>query len=136
MILAAAGIWQRGVDFFLGAAPFLTVGLCLFLVRVMGAGDGKLMAVIGGYLGIAGGFYAVSLGFFIGALWSLWKLKRYGLAAARFGYLKRYVETAVASKKLQPYDALEPGTEVHHIPFAACLAAGVWLYLAWTVLAA
>ena len=50
-LLTVAGVLHRGSAFFFGAVLFLAAGMCLFRFRVMGAGDGKLMAVIGGYLG-------------------------------------------------------------------------------------
>ena len=83
-LLTVAGVLHRGSAFFFGAVLFLAAGMCLFRFRVMGAGDGKLMAVIGGYLGPLPGFYAIALGFLTGAVWSLWRMKRYGVAAERF----------------------------------------------------
>ena len=132
-LLTAAGVLHRGSAFFFGAVLFLAAGMCLFRFRVMGAGDGKLMAVIGGYLGPLPGFYAIALGFLTGAVWSLWRMKRYGVAAERFNYMKRYVEMVTASRNIQPYDSLDQPQAVHHIPFAVCLAAGVlgYLFLAW-----
>ena len=59
MLLAFVGVMEWGMGFITGALPFLLFGMLLFRFRVMGAGDGKLMAVIGGYLGIQSGFYAV-----------------------------------------------------------------------------
>ena len=128
VLLALAGVMDRGLGFLTGALPFLLFGVCLFRFRVMGAGDGKLMAVIGGYLGIRGGFYAVALGFLAGALWSLWRFRRPGLAAERFCYLRGYVRAVVQGRRLQPYDSLERADAPHHIPFAVCLTAGVWAY--------
>ena len=128
LFLTAIGVLQKGPAFLGGAALFLAAGMCLFCFRVMGAGDGKLMAVIGGYLGFLSGFYAVALGFLAGAVWSLWRMKRYGVAAERFGYLKHYVETMVVSRTIQPYDSLDQPHAVHHIPFAVCLAVGVLGY--------
>lgn len=133
MSLAIAGVVQKGPGFFAGAVLFLAAGMCLFRFRVMGAGDGKLMAVIGGYLGILAGCYAIALGFLAGAVWSLWRMRRCGVARERFCYLKRYVETAMTSKTIQPYDSLGQPHAVHHIPFAVCLAVGVlcYLFLSW-----
>ena len=128
MLLAFAGVLHRGIGFFSGATLFLVFGMALFRFRFMGAGDGKLMAVIGGYLGIKAGFYAVALGFFTGAVWSLWKMRRHGLAAERFCYLRNYVVSTWVSGEISPYDTLGQADAPHHIPFAVCLAAGVWGY--------
>ena len=116
------------MGFLTGALPFLLFGMCLFRFRAMGAGDGKLMAVIVGYLGIRGGFYAVALGFLVGALWSLWRFRRPGLVAERFCYLRGYVRTVVQGRCLPPYDSLEHTEVSYHIPFAVCLAAGIFAY--------
>ena len=60
-------------------------------------------------------------------------MKRYGVAAERFNYMKRYVEMVTAGRNIQPYDSLDQPQAVHHIPFAVCLAAGVlgYLFLSW-----
>lgn len=129
LFLAFAGALHKGVDFFAPALIFLTVGMCLFRFRVMGAGDGKLMAVIGGYLGLTDGFYAIALGFFTGAVWSLWKMKRYGIAMERFHYLQEYAKTTIQTGVIRPYDSLQQPKAWHHLPFAVCLAAGVMGYL-------
>ena len=128
VLLTLAGVLARGLGFLTGALPFLLFGMGLFRFRAMGAGDGKLMAVIGGYLGIRGGFYAVALGFLAGAVWSLWRFRRPGLAVERFCYLRGYVRSAMQGRCLRPYDSLEHADAPHHIPFAVCLAAGVWVY--------
>ena len=128
VLLALVGAMERGTGFLTGALPLLLSGMLLFRLRVMGAGDGKLMAVIGGYLGIRRGFHAVALDFFVGAVWSLWRFRRPGLAAERFGYLRGYVRTVVQVRRLRPYDSLECAKVPHHIPFAVCLAAGVLIY--------
>ena len=126
ILLALAGVMERGIGFFTGALPFLMFGMFLFRFRVMGAGDGKLMAVIGGYLGIRDGFYAVALGVLAGAVWSLWRFRQPGLAAERLGYLQGYARAVVQGRSLRAYDSLECVKAPHHIPFAVCLAAGVF----------
>ena len=129
LVLTFAGAIQKGTAFFAPAIVFLIAGMCLFRFRVMGAGDGKLMAVIGGYLGITDGFYAIALGFLVGAVLSLWKMKRYGVAAERLQYLQGYIGTTIRTGVIRPYDSLKEQGAVHHIPFAVCLAAGVMGYL-------
>lgn len=62
----AAGILCRGTAFFPGAAFFLIPSFLLFCFRMIGAGDGKLAAVTGGFLGIRGGLSVVMIGLFLG----------------------------------------------------------------------
>lgn len=133
-MLAAAGVYFAGVSFFPPACLFLLFGMFLFYFRVMGAGDGKLMALIGGYLGWQRGLYAVGIGFLIGALWSVWKLKKSGIWKERFCYLYQYVIRLMHTGTVEPYDTLEDAGASHHIPFAVCLSMGVWLYLAIEIL--
>ena len=130
LLMALAGVAVVGLPFLPGALPFLLFGMFLFAFRFMGAGDGKLMAVIGGFLGVRDGLYAVGAGFLAGAVWSLWKFWRSGTGLARVLYLCHYIRTVMVTGKITPNDTLEDAGADHHIPFAACLAAGVWLYLA------
>lgn len=80
---------------------------------MIGAGDGKLAAVTGGFLGIRGGLSVVMIGLFLGALWSagrMWKDRSFGL---RMGYLFRYAESLMGQKTRLSYDDLKgwrPGT--------------------------
>lgn len=128
MLLAFVGVMEWGMGFITGALPFLLFGMLLFRFRVMGAGDGKLMAVIGGYLGIQSGFYAVALGFLAGAVWSLWRLRQPGLAAERFCYLQEYVRAVMQGRCLQPYDSLEHADGA--ASYSVCgLSGGGGLYL-------
>ena len=46
------GVVLRRGGFFPGAVLFGMAGFLLFRFRMMGAGDGKLTSLIGGYLGI------------------------------------------------------------------------------------
>lgn len=98
---------------------------------MLGAGDGKLAAVTGGFLGIRSGLYAVMIGLFLGALWSvgrMWRDRSFGL---RMSYLLHYAESLLGQKACLDYDELKlTGAEDRHrIPLAACLSAGGYLYL-------
>lgn len=125
----AAGILCRGTAFFPGAAFFLIPSFLLFCFRMIGAGDGKLAAVTGGFLGIRGGLSVAMIGLFLGALWSagrMWKDRSFGL---RMGYLFRYAESLMGQKTRLSYDDLKGLEARHRIPLAACLSAGGYLYL-------
>ena len=67
----AAGVLCRGAVFFTGAVFFLIPSFLLFCFRMIGAGDGKLAAVTGGFLGIQDGLFVIMIGLFLGALWSV-----------------------------------------------------------------
>lgn len=128
-------LWSlAGVIF--GRAGFLLPALCmlipafvLFAMGMLGAGDGKMMAVIAGYLGFWNGIYAVGTGFVIGALWSLYRLWHSRSFRTRLIYLFAYFGRMIHTKEIISYGDMfekEPGRT---IPLAACMAAGTYLYL-------
>ncbi len=126
---AAFGVCCVGVQFFLPAAVMLVPGFALFRLRMMGAGDGKLMAVIAGYLGLHTGLRAIGAGFLTGAVWSLCRLWHDRSLKARLWYFFAYFTRMFQEKSVLAYDELSESDGRHRIPFAVCLAAGVCLYL-------
>lgn len=126
------GILLRGWKFFPGAVLFLLAGFSLFLFRMMGAGDGKLMVLIGGYLGIGQGLCAVGLGLFAAAVWAVWKLARAGPLgkelSGRFLRLFWYTQEVFRTGKRRPYISFEEMREDEKIPLGACLATGVFIF--------
>lgn len=126
---AAAGIWCRG-EKFLGAALFvLFFSFLLFRMGMMGAGDGKLMAVIAGFLGMNGGMEAIFTGMLIGAFWSLGRLWRSKSLKTRLIYLAAYFVRMFQTGKADKYYRKEQKESGHTIPLAPCMAAGTYLYL-------
>ena len=97
---------------------------------MMGAGDGKLMAVVAGFLGFDEGLRAIGLGLFIASLWSVWRLCGSRTAAERFQYLRAYLARVFLERRIIAYDSFTGAGGEHRIPLAVCIAAGVCLYLA------
>lgn len=126
----AAGICCRGAGFLTDAGVILLPLFLLFRFRMMGAGDGKLMAVTAGYLGLEAGTQAIAAGLAVGALWSLYRLWYGGSYRTRFIYFSAYFMRVFQNKKMEAYDSLAGVDAEHRIPLAACLAAGGMLYLA------
>ena len=123
------GNWCRGMDFFPGALAVLLGAFFLFRLRVMGAGDGKLMAVIAGYLGLDSGLEAIFFGMAVGAIWSLCRLWHGKSLKTYFIYL-----AACFTQEFQTRGINECGEGVIKspmgtIPLAPCMAAGTYLYL-------
>ncbi|MDD3253395.1 MAG: A24 family peptidase [Lachnospiraceae bacterium] len=127
---ALAGVCCRGPDFGWSALALLIPAFVLFRFRMMGAGDGKLMGVIAGYLGVEAGVQAVAAGLAVGAIWSLCRLWCSQGFRARFWYLSAYFMRFFRKKKIEAYDTFAGPDQENRIPLAACLAVGGYLYLA------
>lgn len=126
---AAAGIFCGRTEFIFSAAVMLFLVFWLFLMGMLGAGDGKMMAVIAGYLGFWNGFYAVGTGMMIGALWSLYRLWHSRSFRTRLIYLSAYFWRMLHTKEIISYENADEKDSGRTIPLAACMAVGTYLYL-------
>lgn len=125
----AVGVALEGRDFLLSAGIVLIPVFLLFRLRLMGAGDAKLMALIAGYLGLDAGLAAIGAGLAAGAAWSLCRLLHGRDLRIRLTYLSVYFRRVFLTGMITAYDmpSREDGRE--QIPLAACLAVGTYLYL-------
>lgn len=126
---AAAGIWCRGPEFFPAAILVLILTFFLFRQGMMGAGDGKLMAVIAGYLGMDSGTEAIFTGMLIGAIWSLYRLWHSKSLKTRLIYLTCYFTGMIQTGNMRKYEKKNAAESAGTIPLAVCMAAGTYLYL-------
>ncbi len=101
----------------------------LFVLRMIGAGDIKLMAVMVGYLGIRDGARAVLYGCLVGAFLALVKLLVRKNLWWRLNYLLVYFRRLFQTKKIVPYYQPERDGYGVVIPFAFCLLIGYAGYL-------
>lgn len=125
----AAGIVLDGKEFLVPAGVVLVPVFLMFCLRLMGAADAKLMALIAGYLGIDAGLMAIGAGLFAGAIWSLCRLLHDKDLRVRLTYLSAYFRRVFLTGNITAYEvpSQEDGNE--QIPLAACLAVGTYLYL-------
>lgn len=126
---AVVGICCRGKDFFPGAGIVLLVTFFLFRLRMIGAGDGKLMAVMAGYLGMEAGAEAIFSGLLVGALWSLYRLWNSNCLRTRLIYLSAYFMRIFQTGRGESYGGDLRKEPSYTIPLAVCMAAGTYLYL-------
>lgn len=126
---AAFGVWCRGRAFFPGAAAVLVPSFLLFRLGMMGAGDGKLMAVVAGYLGAEAGIAAIGAGLAVGALWSLYRLRHGQGLKTRLVRLFLHFAGMFQTGRLEKYCDLSQVEKSCTVPLAACMAAGTYLYL-------
>lgn len=103
-----------------------------FRLRLIAAGDGKLMGLIAGWLGIDAGLRAIGLGIAIGAVWSLCRLWRDKDLRVRLVYLSAYFRRVFLTMKITAYEAPAGDVSKVTIPLGACLSAGAYLYLLYS----
>ena len=99
----------------------------LFLTRMIGAGDIKIIALILGYLGYGNGFSAVAAGFIIGAFWSLILMTMKGYTFQRFSYFLTYVRSLIHTKKITAYYSSARDGYDAVIPLGFCMFLGTIL---------
>ena len=132
----AAGVWFRGTAFILPAGTMLFFSFLLYRFRMMGAGDGKLIAVIAVYLGMDAGTEAVFTGMAVGAFYSLCRSWRDKTLKTRLNYLAAYFLRQLQTKRIEKYCDLAAEKGNHTLPLAAFMALGTYLYLMIAGLAA
>lgn len=104
----------------------------LFLTRMVGAGDIKMIAVMVACLGVPAGLGAISRGCFLGAVLALVKLLAQRNLYQRLIYLFVYFRRMFQTKEIVPYYRADRDGYGLVIPFALCLCAGyVWYLLSF-----
>lgn len=122
--------WEAGWGGAIAGGVGLLTGFVLFVpfyaLGGMAAGDVKLMAVIGSFLGAAGALWASACsliaGAVLGVIYLLYK-----------GQLGRLLGRYWAMASLQSYIPAEDNDAARHrFPYAAAIASGTLLSLYWT----
>lgn len=99
----------------------------LFHLRMIGAGDIKLMALITGYLGFKTGTCVIAYGFFIGAVLAFLKMLIYRNLYQRLRYFFAYVRRLFLTREVVPYYRASRDGKRVVIPLGLCLLGGcVW----------
>ncbi len=101
----------------------------LFLTRMVGAGDIKMIAVMVAYLGFSAGIRAIACGCFLGAVLALAKLLAQKNLRRRLMYLFVYFRRLFQTKEIVPYYRADRDGYGAVIPFAGCLCLGYVWYL-------
>ena len=96
----------------------------LFTVRVLGAGDVKVMAMLVGYLGLASGIRVIGLSFLVGAVWGLGKMVWQQSLHRRWIILGSYIRRLILTREVVPYYQAQRDRSEGVIPFAVCLLLG------------
>lgn len=122
--------WKQGLDgiiqSFVGILLPVVILFLLFRIGALGAGDVKLFAVTGAFLGIRGVIDCLGLAFLVGAVLALMKMCYYGNYLTRMQYFAGYVVKTLQSGVITRYEhASEPGGRIR---FSLPILMSVFLY--------
>lgn len=94
----------QGIGYWcLGCIIPIVVTYVLFYFKMLGAGDIKLLSVIGGMCGIGFLKSVLSVSLFVGAVLSLMQMLRWKQLQIRFLYFFKYVTEMIETKQYVPY---------------------------------
>ena len=121
------GFWWAATGLLIGFA----VALPLYLLRVMGAGDVKLIAMIGAFLGASGTFYAVLCIFITGGVAAVLFALTRKLFSPMLVNVKAVLQQAVLSGigGMTPALDLKASQSVGKLPYGVSIATGTVFYI-------
>lgn len=118
-----------GLILFFGSAVFpVLLFSILYYFRMIGAGDIKLLAALGGFLGISDLFRCLVCALIFGGILSLFLMIYRKNLIRRFQYLAGYVSSYIQGKEWQPYR--RKGEKDGEFPLSVPIALSVWFFAA------
>ncbi len=126
--LTAAAGGAAALKGMLAGSCFPMILFPLFCLRMIGAGDIKLLCMAGAFLGWPASARCVVLSFFAGAVISLVLMYLRGNFFSRIFRLKVYVKECLQSGRMQPY--LRDEDRDGRFCFSAAILAGILICLA------
>lgn len=114
------------LEFAAGAILPIAVLFILFLFRMLGPGDIKILSVLGGIIGAKAILLCMFYSFIFGAIFSLVFLIFCGNFLQRFIYFSNYMSTFFLTKKRSPYYIT--GDRPENIHFTVPILMGIMLY--------
>lgn len=114
-----------------GLATGLLVLLPLYALRTLGAGDVKLMAMVGAFLGVSDTLYAIVFSLIAGGLAALGFAVFHRAFKRMLVNVKDVAEAAALSALggFRPTARIDPAASVGKLPYALCISAGTLVYL-------
>lgn len=128
----SAGVYGAGAAVICGVGSAFTavaVTFPLFLFRMMGAGDLKLMGVICGCLGIGAGLEVIACGLAVGAFLALARLMRGGRLRRRVSYFIAYFKRYFLTYEITAYYDPKRDGYGDSIHMALCFWGGMAIWL-------
>lgn len=113
-----------------GAASGLAILLPLYAMRVLGAGDTKLMAMVGAFLGLPETIPALLCSFAMAGLAAVIYVAAHRSVPRLVANFRALLHSAVmAAATGQPFSGLPPGASVGKLPYGVSICAGTLCYL-------
>lgn len=131
----ACGAWRAGFAGLLSAGGGFALGLAIFLpfylLRALGAGDVKLMAVVGAFVGPAGLIGAIFGTFLAGGLMALLLGWHAGVVGQMLKNIKAMLLGGFIDVRLKQMPIMDTNLQsVGKLPYAVAIATGTLGYLA------
>ncbi len=122
----AGFLWSLG-----GLGVGLLVMLPMYALRVMGAGDVKLMAMVGAFLGVSATLYAALFVFICGGVLALGHSLLRGSALRMASNVKEITQGALYAVMggIRPHAQMLPAQSVGKMPYALSIAVGTTLFV-------
>ncbi|HEV2611001.1 MAG TPA: prepilin peptidase [Noviherbaspirillum sp.] len=122
----AGFLWSFG-----GLLVGLATMLPLYVFRVMGAGDAKLMAMVGAFLGLSDVLYAVVFTFIVGGVAALAFAVFHRAFGRMMSNIKDVAETMVISAMagITPDGRIASRASVGKLPYGVSISVGTILYV-------
>jgi len=130
-LAVSAGAAEGIIVFMMRLVLAAAAGFPFFLLRMVGAGDIKFMALVAGCFGLERGFWSVVIGLCLGAVLALGKMLREGSVCQRFLYLTAYIRRLIQRKEIEAYYCPERDGYKCVIPLGACFFAGALMTALW-----
>jgi prepilin peptidase CpaA len=118
-------LWALG-----GLATGLVLLLPLYVLRVMGAGDVKLMAMVGAFLGLPEILYAVLFTFILGGVFALIYAVAHRSAGRMVGNVLDITRFATFGLMSGVLPSMAMGPSIGKLPYGISIAAGTIAWLA------
>lgn len=127
--------WQGAWECMIGISIPIWALFILYRLRMLGAGDVKLFAMIGGWIGHAV-ISVMIYSFLAGGILAAIHMLCHRNLVSRMRYFRKYIQTCLRTRQIIPYKSgFEEGNTDNTIHFSAAIMLGYlgWLIERWVV---
>ena len=121
-IHGVVGIWE----YVKGAGIPLLLLFILFIFRMLGPGDIKLLSVLGGIMGVSAIIHCIIISFIFGAILAAAILVSCGNLKERLRYFAEYITRTLQTKKITAY--YKSGMPIENFHFSIPILMSIILY--------